>query len=560
MQNTLFKLLLAEQQQRRNAPHASFTSNQPPIVAKRGGAMLTIAGVAVSSATLTGGEDHGEVWAGVVGSYLREQYEFYLDLSRYCEHLQSTYRRLCCGEREDSAGTQLSAVALDQDLLGHCVEALRVLPAHSAVDSETSRQCFCGGDRGSCGPSPRCRYHAGKAEGGGRDAGFPHRARTPLVSVLNVLQQQPQSAADAAPIMVRNKLPFAESRGGVAVGKENTGAGHTGPAPRLTPAPCEGAALPHPLRSPASASGINRQQRGKSLQLPAEGVSGGVQDRYAQLLADLAHKRGDAASGNSIAAGLWTQQRGTSAAMLPPQQPDPDAAPALNPPPQQKAAIELAPRTFAETLGEHVASPTAAPPVAELHNLSEQDVRAFIARAMESPVLSEPAGNSEMEGGGVLVTEELQKLSREMEARFLSEAQRVEERLCAGEERALLEESRAGYSAYREQHCSEQVPRCDGIASAAPGQSIHSLHMSIKALAARYTLCTIEEVRLYKTNAALATTVIMLHKQSVALVNRAAEELGDSGQEVGLVNRDARAGAVYLQVLRADLHLVEVRR
>lgn len=121
------------------------------------------------------------------------------------------------------------------------------------------------------------------------------------------------------------------------------------------------------------------------------------------------------------------------------------------------------------------------------------------------------------------------------------------------EESRALEEVRTA-RAQRQDQSAPPRPSTEVL-----GGNIHALHMHIKGLSSQCSLRTVEAVKVFKLHQSLLETAEQVRRHAVGLTDSAEAALTARRREVEAVRRDARAGAVYLQVLQQGVSRVQVR-
>jgi hypothetical protein len=542
-----------------------------------------------------------------VKGYLQEQYSFYVDLSRYCEHLL----RASC--RVGPEGVAQGALDAAQDLLDRGIERVRFLAPvqrpHAAGYGVCCTDMLC------LRRSTNSSGSVGVAVKGssGRSA-----SRAPLVSVLNVLssnadrdvtpalrqsQESTPSTATAGALGVTATAKGVTARASQPSGKENRVHFQSDevepPPPPPPPLPVQrtntahqpewiaprqqSAARPPQLHSqparPAHTElqGVVRRSWGDTGAAVAEEAAShyhdsrdeDVQARYAQLL--------QRNKGRTPEPTRSTVEQASSSTMLPPQQKKPfqDTAypvhvrvptavctpvatrgPDLRSQDQECTpdSLEL-PAGIQEQLIHDIAGYAADDCPSQL----AQEVEAFLQRALQTRFVQRPVEDGS-EGGESghrdedNLPAELLAIAQEGEARFLLAAQAVQEQLENSDVARGLEECRAAQAARAEQ------PPAGRPSAEATGANIHALHVHIKGLTAQSTLRAVEVVTAYKLHQSLRVTAEELHQHTAELADSARNTLLSRRKETEAVLRDARAGAVHLRVLQHGLSRVQVRK
>jgi hypothetical protein len=534
-QNCLYKLLVAQQQRGGAALPETSTGAQRA---------LAIAGTVASSGVGQGGG--ASLWEGLVSAYLQEQYEFFLELSRYCELL---LRSATSGRAGAEAGPEeLRAAAADQDLIGHCIERVHFLAPVPSLPQD-----WCCKDLLYLSRSPHCHYVSASSAVSGRN-----QQRPPMVSVINVLAPQKRLQATVGE---PSEPGVAHSIKGGKIspnfyGKENQAELPPPPPPPLpavSRGPESAATFPIAPATQLHREGVLRQSHTDMASAWAEQRQQGavgreqVQERYAQLLEDAQQSR----RGQPPAPSAAPLSRN-----LPPQQREPDMQHRIaTAGPSSPAA--LPPR---RTLEQHTPDSLGA---ADDHSRTESphegvdrrdvwlEVDAFLARALAAGEHSAAAADG--------LPLEWEQQSHEAETRFLLAAQEVADHLSAGEEAEQLAALRASHAKYTALKPLKLNVDAAAAAQSGAGQNIHGLHVHIKALSERYTLCTVEEVAQYKLHVSLLATASSLQREAASIAETAAAKLAARSKEVAAVRKDSRAGAVHVQVLQSDLSQVQVR-
>jgi hypothetical protein len=593
----LYKLLATEQIQQQQQHSGAQHGGLP-----RGASVrpITIAGVGTGTQSSGSGKNGlTEMWDRLVKGYLQEQYSFYVDLSRYCEHLL----RASC--RAGPEGVAQGALDAAQDLLDRGIERVRFL-------APVQRPHAAG--YGVCCTDMLCLHKQRGVTGGSGSVGVPVKgtrghstSRAPLVSVLNVLSSN--ADRDVTPAL-RQSTPSAATaaaKGGSArasqpSGKENRVHFQSDevepPPPPPPPLPVQrtntahqpewiaprqqSAAHPPQLHSqPAKPEytalhGVVRRSWGDTGAAVAEEVAShyhdsrgeDVQARYAQLL--------QRNKGSTPEPTRSTVEQPSSSTMLPPQQLEPcqdtvylvpkrAPAPVYTPVAtrgldHRSADQECTPDSLELPAGsqEQLLHDIAGYAVDDCPSQLAQEVEAFLQRALQSRFVQRPVedGSEGAESGHRdedNLPAELLATAQEGEARFLLAAQAVQEQLENSDVARGLEECRAAQAARAEQPSAAR-PAAEGT-----GANIHAMHVHIKGLTAQSTLRAVEVVTAYKLHQSLRVTAEELHQHTAELADSARNTLLSRRKETEAVLRDARAGAVHLRVLQHGLSRVQVR-
>jgi hypothetical protein len=536
-----------------------------------------------------------------VKGYLQEQYSFYVDLSRYCEHLL----RASC--RAGPEGVAQGALDTAQDLLDRGIERVRFL---------APVQCPHAAGYGVCCTDMLCLRRSTGGSGSVVTAvkGTSGRwsSRAPLVSVLNVLGSSAdrevtpalRQSQESTPSTAAAAAKHETARAFQPSGKENRvhfQSDYVEPPPPPPPPPLpaqrtstahqpewmaprqQSSARPpqvHPqATAPAYAElqGVVRRSWGDTGAAVAEEAAShyrdsrgeDVQVRYAQLL--------QRNKGRTPEPTRSTVEQASSSTMLPPQQREPfqDTAYPVHvriPTPvytpvatrgqdHRNADQECTPDSLELPAGiqEQLIHDIAGYAADDCPSQLAQEVEAFLQRALQSSFVKKPVedgseGAGSDHSGEDDLPAELLAIAQEGEARFLLAAQAVQEQLEGSDVERGLEECRAA-QAFR----AEQPPAARSAAEST-GANIHALHVHIKGLTAQSTLRAVEVVTAYKLHQSLRATAEELHQHTAELADSARNTLLSRRKETEAVLRDARAGAVHLRVLQHGLSRVQVRK
>jgi hypothetical protein len=539
------------------------------------------------------------MWDRLVKGYLQEQYSFYVDLSRYCEHLL----RASC--RAGPEGVAQGALDAAQDLLDRGIERVRFLAPvqrpHAAGYGVCCTDMLC------LRRSTNSSGSVGVAVKGSRGRSA---SRAPLVSVLNVLSSNAdrdvtpalRQSQESTPSTAAAAAKSGSARAFQPSGKENrvhfqSDEAEPPPPPPPPPLPTRASTVQLPeWRAPGQQSsalplqvhpqatvpaytelqGVVRRSWGDTGAAVAEEAAShyrdsrgeDVQARYAQLL----HKKRNKAREPTSSA----VEQASSSASLPPQQMEPlqDSvypvyvripAPVYTPvatrgQDHRNADQECTPDSLELPAGiqEQLLYDIAAYAVDDCPSEMAQEVEAFLQRALQSRFVQKPA-EDDSEGPDIghrdedSLPVELLAIAQEGEARFLLVAQAVQEQLEGSDVARGLEDCRVTQAARAEQTSGARP------AAEVTGANIHALHVHIKGLTAQSTLRAVEVVTAYKLHQSLRATAEELYQHTAELAGSAGNTLLSRRKETEAVLRDARAGAVHLQVLQHGLSRVQVR-